>query len=117
MGIDTYDMHFAGFVQFDSLEHLEGTRCVQAPVIRYDHGLPLWQCGGDGNDRTWALFQHRMEGVVRLLLGFKVKKGVLTEQDQVIPLGFQENLLGGETDILEYLTRHICLGTSLRTVL
>jgi len=58
-----------------------------------------------------------VEGFVGLLLGFKVKKGVLTEQDQVIPLGLQENLLGGQTDILEYLARHIGLGTPLGTVL
>jgi hypothetical protein len=58
-----------------------------------------------------------VEGVVGLLLRFKVKKGVLTEQDQVIALGFQKNLLGGETNILKDLAGDIGLGTAPRTVL
>jgi hypothetical protein len=58
-----------------------------------------------------------VEGVVGLLLRFKVKKSVLTEQDHVIALGFQKNLFGGETNILKELAGDICLGTAPRTVL
>jgi hypothetical protein len=58
-----------------------------------------------------------VQGVVGLLLCFKVKKGVLTEHNKVIPLGLQQDLLSGETSILEDLAGDICLGTALRTVL
>jgi hypothetical protein len=51
------------------------------------------------------------------LLRFKVKKGVLTEQNEVIPLGLEKDLLGWQTNILEELAGDICLGTSPRTVL
>jgi len=57
-----------------------------------------------------------VEGVVGLLLRFKVKKGVLAEQDQVIALGLQKYLLSGETNILEELAGDTCLSTTLRTV-
>ena len=90
---------------------------MQAPVVRHDHYPPLGQCGGDGDDRTWALSQHRVQGVVGLLLGFKVKKGVLTEQDEVIALSLQKDLLGGETNILEDLAGDIGLSTAPCTVL
>jgi len=58
-----------------------------------------------------------VEGGIRLLLGFKVKKGVLPEHDQVTGFGLQENMLGWEPGILEYLARYTCLGTPLCTVL
>ena len=51
------------------------------------------------------------------MLRFKVKKGVLPEHDEVIPLGLQKDLLGRETNILEDLAGDICLGTAPRTVL
>jgi len=46
-----------------------------------------------------------------------VKKGVLTEQDEVIALSLEKDLLGWQTNILEELTGDICLGTAPRTVL
>jgi len=58
-----------------------------------------------------------VEGVVGLLLRFKVKKGVLTEQDEVIALSLQKDLLGGETNILEDLAGDIGLSTAPCTVL
>jgi hypothetical protein len=42
---------------------------------------------------------------------------VLPEHDEVILLGLQDNMLGWEPGILEYLARYICLGTPLCTVL
>jgi hypothetical protein len=46
-----------------------------------------------------------------------VKKGVLPEHDQIIPLGLQQQAFRRGTDLLPYLTHHPCLGTLLRTVL
>ena len=117
MSIDTHDVHFVGIVQPYSLEHLQGPNRVQAPVVCNDHYPPRGQCGGDSDDRTWTLLQHRVEGGIRLLLSFKVKKGVLPKHDEVILLGLQENLLGWEPGILEYLARYTGLDTSLCTVL
>ena len=99
-GTDAHDMHILGAVQPYSLEHVQSTSRVQAPVVGHDHCSALGQGGGDGNDRTRTMLEHRVEGVVGLWLGFKVKKGMLTEQNQVIPLGLQENTLGGEPDLL-----------------
>jgi hypothetical protein len=117
MGIDAHDMHFVGIVQPYSLEHLQGPHRVRAPIVGNDHYPPRRQGGGDSDDRTWTLFQHRVEGGIRLLLGFKVKKGVLPEHDEVILLSLQENMLGWEPGILAYLARYTCLGTALCTVL
>src|SRR5207249_7352019 len=93
------------------------TSRVQAPVIRHDHCPPLWEGSRDGDDRARTLFEHHLESIVGLLLRFKVKKGVLAEQDEVIALGLQQDLLSGETNILEDLAVDLCLGTSPRTVL
>jgi hypothetical protein len=73
------------------------------------------RCVSQSGTRT--LFKHHLEGVVGLLLRFKVKKGVLPEQDEVIPLGLEKDLLGWQTNILEKLAGDLCLGTSPRTVL
>ena len=117
MWIDTHDMHFLGALQSYNLEHMQSTSRVQAPVIRHDYYTPLWQGSGDGNDRPWALFEYHVQSIVGLLLRFKVKKGVLTEHNEVIPLGRQQDLLSRETSILEDLAGDICLGTALCTVL
>ena len=90
---------------------------MQAPVIGHDYGLPLGQGSGDSDEWTWALFEHRLESVVGLLLRFKVKKGMLTEQDEVVALGLQKDLLSRETNILEELAGDIGLSTAPRTVL
>src|SRR5262249_42069952 len=87
MGIDTHDMHLLGVRQSQNLEHVQGTSRVQAPVIRHDHCPPLGEGSGNGDDRTWTLFEHYLQGVVGRLLRFKMEKGVLTEHDEVIPLG------------------------------
>jgi hypothetical protein len=63
------------------------------------------------------VFHDHVQRFVRLFLGFKVKKGVLPEHDEVILLGLQENMLGGEPGILEELIPDTCLGTPLCTVL
>jgi len=57
-----------------------------------------------------------MERVIRLVLRFKVNKGLLTKQDQIIPWGLQEQALGGRTDLLPRLVRDSCLGTALPKV-
>jgi len=117
MSIDAHNMHFVSIVQLESLEHLQGSHRLQAPVVCNDYYLPCGHCNGDSDDRTRTLFQHRVEGGIRLWLSFKVKKGVLPEQDEVILLGLQENMLGWEPGILEYLARYICLSTPLCTIL
>jgi hypothetical protein len=90
---------------------------VRAPVVGHDDDSPFGQGGRDSDDRTWALFQHDVEGGIRLLLGCKVKKGVLPEHDEVRVLGLQENMLGWEPGILEELACDTCCGTPLCTVL
>jgi hypothetical protein len=96
---------------------VQGTSRVQAPIIRYDHCLPHREGGRNGDDRTRTLFEHHLEGIIGLVLRFKVKKGVLPEQDEVISLGLQQDLLGWQTNILEDLAGDICLGTAPRTAL
>jgi hypothetical protein len=117
IGIDTHDMNFMRAFQPEHLEHLQGTSRVQAAIIRHDHYLPCGEGGGHGDDRAWTLFEHHLEGLVGLLLRFKVKKGVLPEHDEVIPLRLQKDVLGRETNILKNLAGDICLGTAPRTVL
>jgi hypothetical protein len=45
-----------------------------------------------------------------------VKKGLLTEHDQIILWGLQEQALGGRTDLLPRLARDSCLGAPLPKV-
>jgi hypothetical protein len=116
LGIDTHHVHVVGVVQAERLEHVQGTRRVWAPIVGDHHRLPLGQGGRDSDDRTRALLHDYVERFIRLFLGFKVKKGVLPEHDEVIFLGLQENMLGGEPGILEELARDTCLGTPLCTV-
>src|SRR5262249_11051622 len=96
-----------------SLEHVQGTRRLQAPIVRNDDRLPLGQCGGNSHDRTRTLLHDHGEGVVRFALRGKVKKGLLTEQDQVRLLSLQEQALGGGTALLPHLTRRPGPGTLL----
>ena len=117
LGINTHDVHLPGVLQPEHLEHLQGTSRVQAPVIRHDHYPPLRQGAGDSDNRARALFEHHLESIVGLLLRFKVKKGVLTEHDEVVALGLKEDLRSRGTRILEHLAGDICPGTALRTAL
>jgi hypothetical protein len=116
LSIDTHYVHVVGAVQAERLEHVQGTRRVWALVVGDKHRMSLDQCGRDSDDRTRTLLHDHGEGFIRLFLGFKVKKGVLPEQDEVILLGLQENMLGREPGILEELARDTCLGTPLRIV-
>jgi hypothetical protein len=116
MGIDAHYVHVIGASQAERLEHVEGTCRVWAPIIRDEHCPPLGQRRRDSDHRTWTLLYHHGEGIVRCILGFKMKEGILSEHDEVIVLGLQENMRSGEPGILEDLARDPCLGTALGTV-
>src|SRR5262245_53183504 len=116
LGIDAHYVHVVGAGQAERLEHVEGTSRVWAPIIRDEHCPPLGQRRRDSDNRTWTLLDHHGEGIVRCILGFKMKKGMLSKHNKVIVLGLQENMRSRKPGILEAVARNSCLGTALGTV-
>jgi hypothetical protein len=89
--------------------------CGLPPIVGDNHRSPFDQGGRDSDDRTRALLHNHGEGFIRLILGFKVKKGVLPEHDEVIVLGLQENMRRVESvKILSILLQGLALSFDLR---